>query len=280
MDNLKKRDEELESLKKIKNHLEEVKDSYLKAQEALPYVQHEIDLTNWRIKIRESMPPEGEEILLRTPSVDIEIEKSYLQGLYKVVDIPSINQMTSGTAITTSSTSTDFVFVNRVGEIGTSIAVQYSKEYIDEYEKIQDIRNRPGKIRILLSSKLNDARVLERFEEAASMYLAYRSGHGKRTAAANSIRNLIHSLKGILFAKASSHKGENMTWEIMSKKLTKNGDKGLEFKKLCEAESIDRQLLERLASVVKDMEGTGVLDLDAIWIGTLDHLFVILGLIE
>lgn len=280
MSDLNEREKEVERLKEIKEYLEKVKSSYLNAQNALPYVQHEIDKADWRIKIRENMPTEGEEIPFRAKSDELENERLYLQGLYKIVDIPSVKEMITGTAVTTSSTSSDFTFVARVGGIGTPIALQYSEEYLVEYERIQDIRNKPDQIRKALSDKLDDPSLLKRFEEALEMYLAYRSGAGKRTSAANSIRNLIHGLRGILFAKAISHKGENMTWEIMARKLAKNGDKGLEYKRLCEREINNRQLLEQLASVVKDMERTDALDLEAIWIGTLDHFFVILGLIE
>ncbi len=51
MDETDELSEDIKKLEERKAHLEEVKESYLKAQAALPFVQTNIELTDWQIRL-------------------------------------------------------------------------------------------------------------------------------------------------------------------------------------------------------------------------------------
>ena len=48
--------EEIKKLQERKAHLEEVRESYKKAQDVLPFIQNEIETTDWRIRLRTELP--------------------------------------------------------------------------------------------------------------------------------------------------------------------------------------------------------------------------------
>lgn len=268
----------IKKLKERKEHLQEVKKSYLDAQQALPYVQQNLDLTDWQLDVYENLPPEASELPIYDRKDRLEAENQYLKGLYHVVDVPPSGLLNSTASVTTSGTSTDYSYVNRVRDLATPAALEFGNTYISQYQNIQLAQDRPQQVRTLLH-KINTRDIYERFDRAYDAYQGYKSGTMKRTAAANEIRNLLLGLKGDLWNKARKWPKENMNWNNMSARLAINGGRGQEHVTLGAEERKHTSLLARLADVLKDREGNSITNLNAIWTEVLDHLYTVLGLL-
>jgi hypothetical protein len=268
----------IKKLKERKGHLEEVKESYLNVQRALPYVQQNLDLTDWQLNVYENLPPEASEIPIFNRSDSLDAENQYLKGLYHVAHVPPLGLLNSTASVTTSGTSTDYSYVNRVRDLATPAALEYGNAFILQYQNIQETQDRPKQVRDLLG-KINTTNIYKRFDSAFEAFQGYKSGSVKRTAAANEIRNLLSGLKGDLLNKARKWPKENMNWNNMSARLAINGGRGQEYVILGAEESKHASLLVRLADVLKDREGGSVTDLESIWTEVLDHLYTVLGLL-
>ena len=71
-----------------------------------------------------------------------------------------------------------------------------------------------------------------------------------------------------------------MTWEKMSLRLATGEEGGVAHKELERQRSKRSTLYTRLSDIGKDREGGSVTNLDDIWVEVLDHLYVVLGLID
>jgi hypothetical protein len=271
--------DEIKKLEERKAHLEDVRASYLKAQDVLPYIQENIDITDWQIRAYKNLPPEASEIPKPNRTDELELENQYLRGVFTVLNIPSEPQLHSSTSVTISGGTIDYSYIDRVRDIGTPSAIEYGNSFILEYNQLQDVQQRPRQVRDRLE-KIGGENLLERFNTANKTYLAFRNGSGNRTAAANDMRNLLLGFKGDLFNLARRFPKENMTWDTMSARLAINGGRGTEHMVLSTQNTMHSSLLARLADVLKDREGGSITNLDSIWTETLDHLYTVLGLIE
>lgn len=271
--------DEVKKLEERKAHLEEVKASYLKAQDVIPIIQQNIDITDWQIRVHKNLPPESAEIPKSNRKDELESENRYLKGLYTVLNIPSQQQLSSSTSVTISGGTIDYEYANRVRDLGTPSAIEFGNIFIAEYNKLQEVQQRPQQVRSLLE-KLKSENLLVRFDNAYHAYLAFRSGSEKRTATANEIRNLLLGFKGELWNLARRFPKEEMAWDKMSARIAINGGGGTEHIVLSAQNRIHSSLLDRLADVLKDREGGSITNLDSIWTETLDHLYTVLGLIR
>jgi hypothetical protein len=272
--------EDIKKLEERKADLEKAKESYLRAQAAIPYVQQDIELTDWQIRLHKNRPPEAAEIPKPSRKDQLELENQYLRALYPVAMVPPGLSLYSGTAVTTSSSSADYSYANRVRDLGTPAAVKFGNTYITEYHQLQFVQERPKQVRDLLGKKMKSANLFERFDRAHEGYLSFRSNTGKRTAAANEMRNLLWGFKGELWNLARRFPEENMTWEAMSARVAINGGSGTEHVFLSAQKRVHSSLLGRLADVLKDREGGSITNLESIWTEILDHLYTVLGLIK
>lgn len=268
----------IKKLKERKDHLEQVKKSYLDVQRAIPFVQRNLDQTDWQLKVYENLPPEASEIPIYGRKNGLEAENQYLKDRYQVVDVPPAGILNSTASVTTSGTSDDYTYVSRVGDLATPSASAYANIYITQYQDMQFAQDRPQQVRALLS-KINTPNIYERFDTAYDAYQGYKAGAVKRTAAANEIRNLLLGLKGDLWNKARKWPKEDMNWNNMSARLAINGGGGQEHVILDAQERKHTSLLGRLADVLKDREGGSITDLNSIWTEVLDHLYTVLGLL-
>ncbi len=271
--------DDIKKLEERKAYFEEVKSSYLKAQAVIPFIQQNIDLTDWRIRAYKNLPPESAEVPKFSRKDELESENQYLRGLYTVLNIPSEPQLFSSTSVTISGGSADYNYLNRIRDLGTPSAIEYGNTFILEYHQLQDVQQRPQQVRALLE-KIKSKNLFERFDSAHEAYLAFRSGSGKRTGTANEMRNLLLGFKGELLNLARHFPKENMTWDTMSARVAINGGGGTEHVILSAQNRVHSSLFARLADVLKDREGGSIINLDSIWTETLDHLYTVLGLIK
>jgi hypothetical protein len=172
-----------------------------------------------------------------------------------------------------------FRYVTQVRNLGTPQAIEYGNLYINEYTHLQEAQGRVEEDRSLLQ-RLNAPNLLDRYERAYKAYMAYSGGTGEKTEAGNEIRNLILGLSGELLERAKKWPKENMTWKIMAPGLAVDQGRGHHHITLIRQADIRSSLLNRLADVLKDREGETGTDLHTIWTETLDHIYVVLGLIN
>jgi len=188
-------------------------------------------------------------------------------------------RLVDSTAVLTSGSASVYEYVTRVGELDTPNTLAYSQKYTSIYNELQNTQARPNEVRVLVE-KLNSSQTLQRFDRALNAYYAVRSGTGQRTAAATDMRTLLDGLQGDLFAKARKWQKENMTWATMAERLSKGDSGQAEHQVLVNQETIRRRLISRLSDVLKDREGNSSINLDNLWTQILDHIYVVLGLIN
>lgn len=246
------------------------------AQDAVPSVQMSLEMTDWQIDALSNRPEEADEI----PLGDLERRFAH-DYAYLIQSWPAMPEYDpdSLVAANTSSTSSLYTYVGRVGDLGTPQAQEYSAKYTTTYRNLQTAQSRPKEVRGLLK-ELGREQMLERFDRAFDAYFAVRSGTGERTAAATEMRTLLDGVQGVLFEKARKRPKENMTWETMADRVGKGKARGTEHKKLVDQESARRFLISRLSDVLKGREGDSLTNLDNVWTQVLDHIYVVLKLIE
>jgi len=208
--------------------LEEEKEYILKwlanlglAQELAPDVQRKLEQIEWQISALKNSPDEADEI--STPNLKIEIDRDYQILPFALPEMPryEITVFSSSDTFSSSGSSSVYEFVTRVGDLKTPDALNYSEAYTASYTNLEASKNRVNDIRNQLSV-LGNQQTLDRFEEAHRDFYKYKGGVGDKKSAALSMRNFIDGIKGDLFRKARTHKNENMTWGIMSKRLAKS----------------------------------------------------------
>ena len=144
---------------------------------------------------------------------------------------------------------------------------------------MQEKHGRLEKVRNLIQS-LDNHNTLERFERAINAWTAVKSGTGERAAVATEMRTLLDGVKGVLVEKVRAHQGENMTWEEMAKRLSKQSETGIEEQALVDQNAKRSILLDKLSTVLKDREGETLTDIDDLCTMVMDHLYIVLQLID
>jgi hypothetical protein len=94
------------------------------------------------------------------------------------------------------------------------------------------------------------------------------------------MRNLLEGLKGELWDHARQQKKENMTWSTMAERLAKGKPSGFQHQELLERKKIQSSLTDRLSKILKHREGGTYTNLDTVWTQLVDHIQVVLGLVN
>jgi hypothetical protein len=276
-------DDVSKDIKKLEDrheYLSAALESRIQVQNDIPYIQQDLELTDWQLRALQQRPPESVEIPYKSRSDELEKENRFLRTSIPVFKHPVHPTLYSTTAsITTSGSSDTYEFINRVRDLGTPDAINYGDAFIHEYKHIQEAQERPQRVRKMLE-KLNSPNTLERFDIALLSYNKYKSDPKEKTAAANGMRNLLLGVQGELWERARRWPDENMTWSTMSARLSINGGRGQEHITLDNQKRVKGPLFSRLAEVLKDREGGSLTNLDTIWTEVIDFLFTVLGLIN
>jgi len=276
-------DEVAKDIKKYeerKDHLHAALESRLRAQNDIPHIQQEEDITDWQLRALKNRPPESIEVPYKNRSDEIEAENQFLKNSFPVLALRiSPTLYSSSDSITVSGSPPTYDYINRIRDLGTPEAIDFGNTYIQEYNQLQEAQERPKRVRTLLE-KINSPNTLERFDNALLTYKEYKSDPGEKIAAATNMRLLIDGVKGELWERARHWPDENMTWSKMASRLAINGDRGQEHVTLDNQKRVKSSLNKRLSDVIHDREGASATDLDNIWIEIIDFLFTVLGLIN
>ncbi len=272
-------DEKITKLKQTHDYLLKWIDRNQKAQEVLPLVHDSLDLLGWTIEAVEKCPVQGKEQML--DDLGDQVDDSVNLWIQRLPMIPSYdkNAIVNATTLLSGTCNSAYVCVSGMADSDTPEIKEYSNYYSTAYRSLQEKHGRPEKVRNLIRS-LDNQNTLERFERAINAWTAVKSGTGERAAVATEMRTLLDGVKGVLFEKARARQGENMTWEEMAKRLSKESETGAEEQALVDQNGKRSILLDKLSTVLKDREGETLTDIDDLCTMVLDHLYIVLQLID
>ena len=265
--------DELDELLERRKYLTDWLERNKKAQEMLPFVQQELELTELNIAALTKLPDEADEIPREDLSFTLGHENQHLRSALPIM--PLYNReafQSSSDEIISGSTATMTTFISRVGDIGTEASRNYADSYFINYQKIQESQSRPTKVRELIEL-LGDEKILKRYDVAYDAYTGVKSGTINRTGAASEMRNLLHGVKMGLFDKARKWPNEDMTWSRMVHRLGKG-----EYEKnsLTQKEKIHSLLISDLSHILKEQDKKSPIKLDHKWSQVLDHIYSII----
>ena len=249
-----------------------------RAQEIIPFVHRDLELTEWEIAALENAPEEADEIPIVGLSELVDQDLEFWKVNVPILPPYDVTAVSSSSAYSTSGTASFYSYVSRIGELDIPGAAEYSARYTVGYQDIQQKQDREGEVGKLIV-KLGNPQTSERFQRASAAYYGAQSGTGERTAAAFEMRTLLDGIQGDLFERARSHPGENMTWPIMAQRLAKGGQGSVEEVGIRNQEQHRSSLIDRLSRIGKDREGGVLTDLGHIWAQLLDHVYALLGLV-
>lgn len=249
-----------------------------KAQDMAPYVQTNLELTEWELKAIRDCPKEVKETFRLSENVfhrDLEFTKRSLSMIPDYDKGPVMDM----TAVSTSGNSLVYSLVSDAFRLGTPEAIEYSEQYSNSYRELQRSQDRPKEVRKILG-KLKHSTILERYDIAEKAFLLLKAGTGERSAVALQLRNVLDGIQGNLFELARMNPKENMTWKVMAERLAKGGPSSAEHNVVAEEESIRSVLIDRLSTIAKDREGKTFVDIEDIRSRFLDHIYAVLGLVK
>jgi hypothetical protein len=273
------RPEEIQSLEEQKTHLIQWLESYKAAKDIIPYVQNMLEITEWKIQALKALPPRVSTAIPTDLIPQFDREHSYLTNVLPVMPRYNPDAVQNSFALMTSGASSAYAYILTIGHQGTMEYQDYSKKYISLYNTLQTSQNRPESIRALLD-KLGSKATLQKFDRASQAFSTMKSGVGERTAAALEIRTLLDEIQGFLFEKARKQEKETITWNEMPKRLAKGVYAGHQYQGLITQGARRSALIDTLSRIAKDREGKLLNNMEDIWTQTLDHIFIVLGLIK
>lgn len=273
------RADEIESLERRRKYLDEWVRRHKEAQRIVPFVQSNLESTNWAILALTNEPKEADEMPQPEFAKQFNEENDYIEQVVPMMPHYDVNMAMASTAVTSASSSDVYLHVATIGDLGTEAARQYSDFYTRKYVDLQQKQKRQSRTRALVS-RLGNRQTLDRFDRASAAYSAWRAGSAERTAAANEMRNLIYGIKGDLFEAASKGATENMTWQKMAERLAKGGPGSPDAQQLLRLQTKNSKLIGDLSAPAKDREGQASVDLNHLWIRVIDHAYALLTLAD
>ena len=269
----------MEKLEARRDYLREWMERYKKAQDAVPFVHMGLEMTEWEIQALSNRPDQADEMSPADLRIRFERDYDYLTDVLPMMPEYNLDDLPALTAVITSGSASIYNYVAKVGDLGTQEAQEYSSRYTAAYRELQAAQTRSKAVYDLLK-KLNNPQTLQRFDRASNAYLSARSSIGERTAAALEMRNLLDGVQGDLLEKARRWPKENMTWNKMAERLSKGKNEGTEQQELIDQETTRTSLTSQLSTVLKDREGDSLKNLNNVWTQLLDHIYVVLNLID
>lgn len=260
----------IETLIAIDDHYNKWFKSLKDAQEIVPLVKHQQEITQWQIAAIKDSP---------TDSIDTNvIESINNEYTYTVKALPlshfNISTVASGTS-TCASYLVDYI--TRIGNSGTPKNESYAVKYLRDFQKIQRIQDRPNETRDLIV-KLDNTNTLNRFDEAIKSCALLKAGLCKRATTATHIRNLIDGVKGDIYRMVFSD-NENKSWTNMAKKLSKGLEES-KYKILLDQERIHSSLYDRISKILKNREPKENPDeINNLWSEVLEHIYATLTIV-
>ncbi len=139
--------DELDELLERRKYLTDWLERNKKAQEMLPFVQQELELTELNIAALTKLPDEADEIPREDLSFTLGHENQHLRSALPIM--PLYNReafQSSSDEIISGSTATMTTFISRVGDIGTEASRNYADCILSTTKKFKNLQSRPTKV--------------------------------------------------------------------------------------------------------------------------------------
>jgi len=269
-------------LKKLCNRYEYYSqwlNNYNKSQEIAQFIQIQLEYTNWMIDTLRKLSEYLNSTEVAYIFSDIENKNQYIESAFPMIPEYDYSIIESSSALTTADASALYACIEATNFSKSQNSRKYVEEQESKYYELESVYDRQNKVFKLLI-QLNSTNTIERYNQAAKSFAEYKINPTKRISAANGIRNLLYGIQGDLYEKARKWKNENMTWEEMAKRLAKGGINSVEFKEVINQQKEFSKLIEILSNILKDHEGKLLHNLEAVWIRSLDFIYVILSVIN
>lgn len=262
----------IEIINAKKEYVNELKDRVNSILEAVPIIDQIEAVTNWEEQAFSNIPDEAEEVPANNLVENLQIEFNNLVTTFPLPPKYDRSLLGGTISMTASGSSSAFEFIGMVGDIGTPDAVDYSNTFALSFIALQASQNRVDAIRSFIN-KFNNIDLSSRFENCVDSISQYHvTVLGKRESVANFIRNLLWGVSGQLFEIARKHPKENMSWQVMAKRLA-----NLNFAEdvILRQEKEQSNLVSRTTDVLKDRDVGSLTNIDNIWVQTLEHLYIL-----
>jgi hypothetical protein len=233
------------------------------------------DLLDWELQTYQARPPEA--VSVPTASLDkhVQLVNQRITSSLPMIPLIPMGGVIQVSSITASSSSAFVTYVADVGRLQTPSAVNFASKALAAYGALQESQQRPLQVRALLTERMPS--VVAKFDSARDAYDSCKSGIGDRTAAAMEMRTFLDGVKGELFDRARGHAGENMTLELAAQRLFLSSPTRVDAEEQINQRS---SLMEALSAVAKRRDRPGSYEIDALWVRTLDHAYVVLGALK
>jgi len=270
---------ELNWLNEKKDYLEDWKIQLKGAKDALPFVEANLDYTDWEIEALRNQPTmAGKQPF---PGLAEKLERDYYYTVDALPPVPSydLTRLSTASSMATAGTASVYDYVRGFGRHDTPEARGYAQTYLAKYDALQEAQHRPQETRILVE-KLKSLSTLNRFDRAETSYVGAKSGIAAPTQAASEIRNLLHGINGDLLEMAKKTHEQKITWMEMAKRLAKPGPNDGPCLELAAQENTYKTLKHYLGEIAKDFKHPSLEELSQTWTQVLDHIYTILGLVN
>ena len=259
-------------------HLYDWLNAVNQAKDNVPYVQNMVDQANVDLQAFMQMPEDGEEFISPLTL------KEYLKGNETIkanLPVPTMLDSDSirltGVISTTGSTGA-YEAIITAGKVDDPELNQWSHKFRHPFYEIIQNQSRLEIVTEKLEV-LNPERVVE-LNDSINAFLAFKSDIGERVRAATCMRNLIEHYRGDLFARARKWPRENIKWNKMALRLANNNTSGVAIDTLLNQEREWKNLHDQLSKIVHKQKPGEFIDLESLWVKLVDHLFIVLGLID
>lgn len=268
----------IQNLEETKSHIDKWIDSVNKVYSSIPEAQRISENLKFEIDALKNAPIEANHFLVDFDSGPY-LNLNDVQSVFE--PLPDVNKSKIGTlSLYSSSGSANLAdFINLVGEMNTENSLIYYKEYSKKFQELQESQNRPNQILDMLNSTTNSENTIERFRLAVDAYMQWKSGGLDSAKAANSMRNFLYGLKGIVFQKVSGKTRKKINWDLFIS-LFILGEEGNHIHHvLLNEKTRYTKINEKLSNISKDRIVVDDIELDNIWFILLEHSYILLKII-
>jgi hypothetical protein len=271
--------EELKILKEKKKYLDDWKSNLKDVNDALPFVEENIENTQFVIDAISNLPTvSGDKSILGFRDT---IKRDYDFTLSAFPPIPKydISQLNTASSITTSGTVSMFSYFQSFDSYNDPNIQKYIVKLGKDYQNLQEAQSRPKKVQDLVT-KLNNPNTAERFSKASKAYTLSKANINSLTEAGSEFRNLLYGIKGDLLNLARVSPNEKISWQEMANRLSKSGPNDEPLNELISQETYYKTLTDKLSQIAKDRQHTTIEQISQIWSEILDFIYTVLGLIK
>ncbi len=257
--------------KLIHDYLSTFLERHRQEAEFVPHVQRALNEASWQLNAVAFLNVVAPDDVRERISRDLSL--SYTQLSSSLPLPPQYGTLVFSSVATGVTSSSSAVFEAVRGTLALPEYHSAAAQFLADYSELQRRHEREATVRRVLVRRFPTSAA--QFDTAAKVCLAAQADPTHIAAAANEARNLLDRFKGDLFETARRHRGENMTWERMTKRLVPGAMPSTTRPIVLVQEHARARLYESLSAILKKREALEPTKIEYLWAETLDHLYVV-----